>query len=217
MATAVPVRWDHRIRERLALGEEAALGELYDQFAPLVHGLANRVLDSQEDAEQITREVFGHIWEHPEEFDPAQGSLRSWIGTLTHRRAVDRLRRHSGLPPVGDRTAADPAVTADPDATDPDATDPDATDAADPCTADTAPEPYGVEARVLAAATAARVQYVLTSLPHPLRETLTLTYFGGRSYPQAARELGVSEATAKHRMRLGLQLLATALAMEGGR
>ncbi|WP_377270728.1 sigma-70 family RNA polymerase sigma factor [Peterkaempfera sp. SMS 1(5)a] len=181
MAAPAPIRWDQQIQQRLARGEEAALGELYDQFSPMVHGLANRVLDSQSAAEQITREVFGHVWEHPGEFDPAQGSMRSWISTLTHRRAVERLRRASGLPADG---------------------------------AGAPPESAGLEEEVLAAATAARVQYIVTSLPHALRETLTLTYFRGRTYQQAARELGIPEATAKHRMRLGLQLLATALATE---
>ncbi|MFC1409336.1 sigma-70 family RNA polymerase sigma factor [Streptacidiphilus sp. N1-12] len=183
MATPAPIRWDRQIQRRLARGEESALSELYDQFAPLVHGLAGRIVPDAELAEQITREVFAHVWEHPEEFDPSHGSMRSWIGTLTHRRAVERLRQ-------------DEAATDDPDGY---------------------PVPLessSVEEQVLAEATAARVQYVVTSLPQALRDTLVLTYFGGRTYQQAAKELGISAATAKHRMRLGLQLLATALSTE---
>ena len=186
MSSPAPIRWDRQIQRRLARGEESALGELYDQFAPLVHGLANRVLGDQAAAEEITQDVFAHVWEHPESFDPEQGSMRSWIGTLTHRRAVERLRRE---------TAG--GAGADPDGD------------------DGAPlEPPSVEEEVLAAATAARVQYVVSSLPQALRETLLLTYFGGRTYRQAAKELGIAPDTAKHRMRLGLQLLATALSTE---
>lgn len=184
MATPAPIRWDRQIQRRLARGEESALGELYDQFASLVHGLANRVLADSDAAEQITREVFTHVWEHPEDFDSAQGSMRSWISTLTHRRAVERLRRDRGLPTAGPDDYEIPQ------------------------------EPSSVEEQALADATAARVQYVVTGLPQALRETLVLTYFSGRTYQQAARELGISTATAKHRMRLGLQLLATALATE---
>ncbi|MCX4747274.1 sigma-70 family RNA polymerase sigma factor [Kitasatospora sp. NBC_01287] len=84
--------WDQQMRSRLARGEESALGELYDQLAPLVHGLAGRILDDEQAAAQLTREVFGHLWEHPEEFDPDRRSLRSWVGELTQRRAVERLR-----------------------------------------------------------------------------------------------------------------------------
>jgi RNA polymerase sigma factor, sigma-70 family len=191
MATPSRIPWDCEIQQRLVRGEEAALGELYDQFSPLVHGLANRVLDSQAGAELITREVFGYVWEHPDAFDPAQGSMRSWIGTLTHRRAVERLRRRS-------RPSA--VISQDFDG--------------DPCIA---PESSSAAEEVLAAATTARAQDIVTSLPRTLRETLTLTYFGGCTYREAARELGIAEATARHRMRLGLQLLANALAMEHNR
>ncbi|MFE7561057.1 sigma-70 family RNA polymerase sigma factor [Kitasatospora sp. NPDC057500] len=85
-------RRDEQLQRRLARGEETALGELYDQLAPMVHGLAGRILADQTAAAQLTREIFAHVWEHPEAFDPARGSLRAWLGALTHRRAVDRLR-----------------------------------------------------------------------------------------------------------------------------
>ena len=188
MAVSAPLRWDRRIQRRLVRGEESALGELYDQFAPLVHGLALRVLADQEAAEQITREVFAQVWEHPEEFDPAGGSMRSWIGTLTHRRAVHRLRLEQGTAgDAGEREGAGEHEAA---------------------------QSAGLEEEALAAATAARVQHIVAGLPQTLRETLLLTYFGGRTYRQAAKELGITPAGAKHRMRLGLQLLATALASE---
>ncbi|OAH12095.1 RNA polymerase sigma factor [Streptomyces jeddahensis] len=93
MAKESPPRWDRRMQQRLARGEAAALGELYDRFASLVHGLAHRVLDDEEDADRITREVFAHVWENPDAFDPRQGPLRSWVATLTHRLAVQRLRQ----------------------------------------------------------------------------------------------------------------------------
>ncbi|MFI9270769.1 sigma-70 family RNA polymerase sigma factor [Kitasatospora sp. NPDC052896] len=87
--------WDQQMRSRLDRGEETALGELYDQLSPLVHGLAGRILADEAAAAQLTREVFAHVWAHPEEFDPGARSLRSWIGELTHRRAVERLRQSS--------------------------------------------------------------------------------------------------------------------------
>ena len=93
MATPAPPRWDRRMQQRLARGEEAALGELYDRFASLVHSLAHRVLDDEDAADQITREVFGYIWENPDAYDPKDGSLRSWMATLAQRQSVHRLRR----------------------------------------------------------------------------------------------------------------------------
>ncbi|MFF3072343.1 sigma-70 family RNA polymerase sigma factor [Kitasatospora sp. NPDC057936] len=172
-------RWDEQLQRRLARGEETALGELYDLLAPMVHGLAGRILADQAAAAQLTREVFAHVWEHPEAFDPAQGSLRSWLGALTHRRAVDRLRL---------RRAAEPGAG-----------------------------PGSAEDEIREVATAARMQYVVDSLPHSLRETIAVTYYDGRTYQETARRLGISEQAAKQRMRLGLELLATALADERAR
>ncbi|MER7581926.1 sigma-70 family RNA polymerase sigma factor [Kitasatospora sp. NPDC097691] len=176
-----PLRWDEQLQRRLARGEETALGELYDQLAPMVHGLAGRILADQAAAAQLTREIFAHVWEHPEDFDPAQGTLRSWIGALTHRRAVERLRA---------RRAAEHVPGGD---------------------------PGGAEAEIRAVATAARVQYVVDSLPQPLRETIAVTYYDGRTYRETARLLGIGEQAAKQRMRLGLELLATELAEERAR
>ncbi|MFE0461356.1 RNA polymerase sigma factor [Kitasatospora sp. NPDC058965] len=156
--------WDQQMRSRLARGEESALGELYDQLAPLVHGLAGRILGDEVAAAQLTREVFGHLWEHPEEFDPAERSLRSWAGELTRRRAVERLRRADlGAEEIDRRTAA------------------------------------------------AQVQYVVAALPPALRETLETTWYDGRTYQETAGRLGVSEQAVRHRLRLGLQLIATEL------
>ncbi|MGV9450179.1 sigma-70 family RNA polymerase sigma factor [Streptomyces sp. NPDC003635] len=87
-----PPRWDRKMQQRLARGEAAALGELYDRFASLVHGLAHTVLGDEHAADGVTREVFAHVWEHPDAYDPKQGPLRSWVANLTHRLAVQRLR-----------------------------------------------------------------------------------------------------------------------------
>ncbi|WP_327315939.1 RNA polymerase sigma factor [Streptomyces sp. NBC_01235] len=87
-----PPRWDRKMQQRLARGEAAALGELYDRFASLVHGLAHRVLGDERAADGITREVFAHVWEHPDAYDPKQGPLRTWVAALAHRLAVQRLR-----------------------------------------------------------------------------------------------------------------------------
>ena len=81
------------MQQRLARGEAAALGELYDRFASLVHSLAHRVLSDEDAADQITREVFGYVWENPDAYDPKLGSMRSWVAKLTQRQAVQRLRQ----------------------------------------------------------------------------------------------------------------------------
>ena len=89
----VPSDWEHDVRGRLAAGEDRALNEVYEQYSSFVYGVALRVIGDPRAAEDITQDVFLFIWERPEAFDPARGSLRTWLGTLAHRRAVDYVRR----------------------------------------------------------------------------------------------------------------------------
>ncbi|MEU4050198.1 sigma-70 family RNA polymerase sigma factor [Streptomyces olivaceus] len=172
----VPLRWDRKMQQRLARGEAAALGELYDRYASLVHGLAHRVLADERAADRLTRDVFAHVWEHPDAYDPRQGPLRTWIATLTHRFAVQRLR------------ATGTAALA----------------RGEPGTAEE------LETRVRQASVAARADYIVQSMPAPLRAALELAYFQRRDYRQTAADLGVTEDEARRRLRLGLQLLSTA-------
>ncbi|MCT9083831.1 sigma-70 family RNA polymerase sigma factor [Streptomyces fulvoviolaceus] len=171
-----PPRWDRKMQQRLARGEAAALGELYDRFASLVHGLAHRVLGDERAADGITREVFAHVWEHPDAYDPKQGPLRSWVATLTHRLAVQRLRatETAALTQGGQGSTED------------------------------------LERKVRTASVAARADYIVQSMPVPLRAALELAYFQRRDYRQTAADLGVTEDEARRRLRLGLQLLSTA-------
>ncbi|WP_055694612.1 sigma-70 family RNA polymerase sigma factor [Streptomyces prasinopilosus] len=172
----VPPRWDRTMQQRLARGEAAALGELYDRFASLVHGLAHRVLGDEEAADTVTRDVFAHVWEHPEAYDPGREPLRTWIAVLTRGLAVERLRtaKTAALARGGAGSAED------------------------------------LEHQVRRASVAARADYIVHAMPVPLRSALELAYFQRRDYQQTAADLGVTEDEARRRLRLGLQLLATA-------
>ncbi|MGW5371890.1 RNA polymerase sigma factor [Streptomyces sp. NPDC004009] len=175
----VPPRWDRKMQQRLARGEAAALGELYDRFASLVHSLAHRVLGDERAADGVTREVFAHVWEHPDTYDPKQYPLRTWVAQVTHRLAVQRLRadESAALPRGGSGFAE---------------------------------ELESLESRVRRASVAARADYIVHSMPAPLRAALELAYFQRRDYRQTAADLGVTEDEARRRLRLGLQLLSTA-------
>ncbi|MEU5714779.1 sigma-70 family RNA polymerase sigma factor [Streptomyces sp. NPDC020403] len=176
MAKDAPPRWDRRMQQRLARGEAAALGELYDRFAALVHSQAHRMLDDEDAADLVTREVFGYVWENPDAYDPKQGSMRSWVARLTHRQSVERLRDTHGE--TGQPYARERA--------------------------------HELEQRVRKATAAARADYIVSSMPAPLRAALELAYVQRRDYRQAAADLGVTGDEARRRLRLGLQLLSTA-------
>lgn len=176
MVRDTPLRWDRKMQQRLARGEAAALGELYDRLASLVHMLARRVLDDDRAADQVTREVFGYIWENPDAYDPKQGSMRSWVAGLTNSQAVHRLRQ------TGAAALADGAAGSSEE----------------------------LEQKVRRAAVAARADYIVNSMPAPLRAALELAYFERRDYRQTAADLGLTEDEARRRLRLGLQLLSSA-------
>lgn len=77
---------------RVAAGDKIAFSELYDEVAPRVFGLVKRVLVDHAQAEEVTQEVFLEIWQNAARFDPAKGGAVTWILTMTHRRAIDRVR-----------------------------------------------------------------------------------------------------------------------------
>jgi RNA polymerase sigma factor (sigma-70 family) len=177
--------WELSVRKRLASGDEAALGEVYDQFASFVYGLALRVIGDPRAAEDVSQDVFVTVWERPEAFDPERGSLRTWLGTLAHRRAVDYVRREEARRRRTERDAARRVSVPD------------------------------VEEVAVALVTAERVREALELLPEEQRQAIQLAYFGGKTYRQVAEVLGIPEGTAKSRLRLGLRRIADALEAQG--
>jgi RNA polymerase sigma factor (sigma-70 family) len=83
---------DRVLALRLCSGDDSALTEVFDRHGPLVLGLARRVTGSQAMAEDALQEVFATLWCDPSRFDPRRGSLRTYLGLLTHRIAVDMVR-----------------------------------------------------------------------------------------------------------------------------
>jgi RNA polymerase sigma-70 factor (ECF subfamily) len=175
-------RRDARLRQRLERGEAAALGEAYDRFAPLVHGLARRVLDDDQAAAQVTHEVFARLWEAPERYAPEREPLRSYLADLARVEAVRRLRQSEAeaLMGVGAGTEEGRARA------------------------------EAAETRVRRAAATARADYIASAMPRPLREAIDQAYTRRRNYRQTAADLGITEEEARRRLRLGLQLLSTA-------
>ncbi|MFZ3571314.1 sigma-70 family RNA polymerase sigma factor [Streptomyces sp. BH097] len=177
---------DAELHRRLVYGDEAALSEAYDVYGGLVRGVAVRVTRSAGAADDVAQEVFAHLWARPYAFDARRGSLRTWLTMLAHRRAVDWVRseaRHRKAV-----TADDAALHAIP-----------------------ASEP-GPDERVVDRERSLLLHSAVAQLPLPQRQVVHLAYFAGRTYRQAAAELGIPEGTAKTRLRTALHRLAETLA-----
>jgi RNA polymerase sigma-70 factor (ECF subfamily) len=93
---------------RVADGDADAFSMLYDQTSAMVYGLSLRVLRSEAMAEEVTQEVFLQVWRQASGFDRGRGSVKTWIATLAHRRAVDAVRRSQSSRDRETKVAADP-------------------------------------------------------------------------------------------------------------
>ncbi len=184
-ASTPAATWEVQIRDRLVAGDERALAHVYDQFSAFVHGLAVKVTRDRHAGEEIAQDVFLHLWEHPEGFDPSRGTLRAYLGTMTHRRSVDRVRREEARRRREDRDAK--TVSLPPD----------------------------VGEMATSLVVAERVRAAVDLLPYDQREALMLAYFGGKTYRQVAEAIGIPEGTAKSRLRLALRKVADVLESEG--
>ncbi|MER6158070.1 sigma-70 family RNA polymerase sigma factor [Streptomyces sp. NPDC001868] len=177
---------DVELHRRLVYGDESALREAYAAYGGLVRRVAVRVTRSPAAAEDVAQEVFAQLWSRPYGFDARRGSLRTWLSMVAHRRAVDWVRseaRHRK-----DARADDIALHAIPDAG------------------------PGPDEAVVDRERSLKLHTALAELPRPQREVVHLAYFAGRTYRQAAVELGIPEGTAKTRLRSALRKLAESLA-----
>lgn len=177
--------WERGVRDRMVGGDDAALTDVYDQYSSFVYGLAARVIGDHRAAEDVTQDVFVSIWERPDSFDPGRGSLRTWLGTLAHRRAVDYVRREEAQRRRSQREAARSVSAPD------------------------------VDELAMALVTAEKVREALEVLPPEQRDAIQLAYFGGKTYREVGLVLEIPEGTAKSRLRLGLRRIADVLESEG--
>lgn len=166
-----------------SLGDEAAFARLYDATVARVHGLALRVVRDPAQAEEVTQEAYLEIWRTSGRFDEGRGSVMSWLLTIAHRRAVDRVRSAEASS-RRDTTyhQRDQAVAQD----------------------DTAEQ-------ATASLEAGRVRQALASLTQAQRQALELAYFGGYTHTEVASMLELPVGTAKTRIRDGLIRLRDAM------
>jgi RNA polymerase sigma-70 factor, ECF subfamily len=177
---------DEALVQRMAAGDDAALGALYDRWHAVVHGAVSRMLRQPEDVDDVVEEAFWQAWRQASRFDRSRGAVQTWLSTIARSRALDRvrtLRRRREEPLEGDdgQVVVQQAAEGDP------GLDAEASE----------------RRRIVVAA--------LSGLPAEQREALELGYFGGLSQTEIAERTGQPLGTVKTRMRLALQKLRSQL------
>jgi RNA polymerase sigma factor (sigma-70 family) len=177
---------DATLLERIGERSADALAQLYDRFGRPAYSLARRICVDEALAEDVVQEAFLVVWRDPARFDPARGSVSTWLLMLVHHRAVDAVRREATrrrrtVAPSGDGEEWN------------------------------VPPGPGADQAALGAVVAGKVRDALAELPAEQREALALAYFGGYTQREVASLVGVPLGTVKSRMFAGTQKLRTAL------
>lgn len=83
---------DDELLLAVAAGDREAFSALYDRYAGTVHGVIHAVVRDPSQSEEVTQEVFVEVWRLAARFDTDRGAARTWLLTMAHRRAIDRVR-----------------------------------------------------------------------------------------------------------------------------
>jgi RNA polymerase sigma factor (sigma-70 family) len=186
MAEDLSAARDRQLLRRIQGGDEEAFRTLFAAYGPSAMALASRVLRQAHLAEEIVQEAFLALWLSTELYDERRGSVKAWLMTMVHHRAVDSVRREETQ-----RRRADELMGGMREETE---------------------DPSGdvVEA-VAATGERAAVRAALEVLPPEQREVLGSMYFDGLSQSQIAARTGIPLGTVKSRALLGMRRMRSEL------
>jgi RNA polymerase sigma-70 factor, ECF subfamily len=160
----------------VATGDQRAFGELYDAVAARVFGLIRRLVVDHAQSEEVAQEVFLEIWQSASRFDPNKGGAMTWILTMAHRRAVDRIRSAQAGRDRDKRIGI----------------------------RDLPREYDQVSETVEIRLEHERVTGAMSKLSDAQREAVSLAYYGGYTQSEIASMLGIPLGTVKTRLRDGM-------------
>jgi RNA polymerase sigma-70 factor, ECF subfamily len=175
---------DEELMELVDAGEVRAFEVVFDRHAGAGYSLALRMCGRRALADDIVQDAFLSLWRSGTSYDRARGSVRSWVLSAVHNRAVDALRRAGAK---AGRDVHDDGIT------------------------ERLPAPEATDVEVERREEARRVRSALDELPPDQRQVIELAYFGGLTHSQIAEMLELPPGTVKGRMRLGLTKMRFAL------
>jgi len=174
---------DEELLIAVAGGDRTAFATLFERYARIVHGVAVAVIRDPSMAEEVAQEVLVEAWRTAARFDPDRGSARTWLTTMAHRRAIDRVRSERSSRDRTDRIGRRDL-----------------------------PDPYDdVTERAEVSQDHELLRAALHHLTERQRQVVDLAYFKGHTYREVAELLDTPLGTIKTRMRDGLIRLRSEL------
>ncbi|MGI8689589.1 MAG: sigma-70 family RNA polymerase sigma factor [Thermomicrobiales bacterium] len=152
---------------------------LYDRYGGFAFALAYRLLGERGSAEDVVQEAFLNVWRQGATYDTRRGTVRTWLLTIVHHRAIDQMR--SVRAKAGADTVIDDALPL-------------------PAKEDTWTE-------VVQSLEHERIRLAMATLPPEQRQVVDLAYYGGFTHTEIAQRVGIPLGTVKGRMRLALDKL----------
>jgi RNA polymerase sigma-70 factor (ECF subfamily) len=170
----------------VADGELRALDELYERYKTMAYSIAYRITNDATLAEDVVQDAFLGAWRNAARYIEGRGSVKTWLLSIVHHRAIDAVRRRRPTTELPEREAVPPPELRLPD----------------------------VWAEVAAKIDAETVREALGALSDVQREAIELAYFGGLTQLEIADRTGTPLGTVKSRMRLGLLAMRRSLGGE---
>ena len=174
---------DGDLMAAIARGDEAAFGELYDRMSRMVYGVVRKVVRDPSQSEEVAQEVFVEVWRTATRFEAVRGSVKTWVLTMAHRRAIDRVRSEQASRDRTERVGHRERM-----------------------------RPFDeVAENVETSFEHQQVRAALDHLTDLQREAVELAFYGGYTYREVAELLDAPLGTVKTRMRDGLIRLRDAM------
>jgi RNA polymerase sigma factor (sigma-70 family) len=179
---------DRDVLARVSNGELDALQELYDRYRTMAYSIALRITADASLAEDVVQDAFLGAWRNAARYVEGRGSVKTWLLSIVHHRAVDAVRRRRPTTELPEAEAPPPPSLRLPD----------------------------IWGEVAGNIDREEIAAALATLSDVQREAIELAYFGGLTQVEIADRTGAPLGTVKSRVRLGLLAMRAALTGETG-
>jgi RNA polymerase sigma-70 factor (ECF subfamily) len=179
---------DRAVLALVTAGQLDALQELYDRYRVMAYSIALRITTDASLAEDVVQDAFLGVWRNAARYAEGRGSVKTWLLSIVHHRAVDAVRRRRPTVELPEREEAPPAALTLPD----------------------------IWQEVAGNLDRARIAEALATLSDVQREAIELAYWAGLTQQEIAERTGAPLGTVKSRVRLGLLALRRALVGDDG-